>query len=312
MSRFLVIPHLRFQHANALQSWWLMAPPSPMTLYGFVRALEFHLKRRHANSFSGFPCIRLAVAFHDVQWLAATKTQKHNVKKPEGGRDDKTWDVIFRNNRVIPQQPQGATYIDAQDHIGSGFAKGLQPTARCHGELSVVIDIGANAVSSDDVKDFLWSARLGGGAVTEHGAIRFSESFEDITHTVGNGFWVKDYSDKVLQIMQKNGQDGTEALVCALTDNARQRMAYYGATKAQQETMEKPESWLSANVVGYAALEPLTERVGVRSGIPHAYAESLVGLVRYCSVQKERQVPFWRYQTLPEKGAYLMTGHSPV
>lgn len=308
MSRFLVIPHIRFQHANALQAWWLMAPPSPMTLYGFVRALEFALKRRHPNGFSGFPGIRLAIAHHGVQWLAATKAQDRYIKKLEGGREDKTWDVIFRNDRVIPQQPQGATYIDEQDHIGSGFAKSLQPTARCHGEISVVVDIGDSAITLDNVRDFLWSARLGGGAITEHGAVSTPESFEEITRIIGGGFWVSDRSDSVLQIMQKDGRDGTEALIQALADNAQQWMAYTKAAPAQQQKMEKPESWLSANVVGYAALEPLTARTGVRLGAPHAYAEPLVGLIRYCSVREERQVPFWRYHTIPEKGVYLMTG----
>ncbi|MCK9189000.1 type I-F CRISPR-associated protein Csy2 [Acidithiobacillus sp.] len=298
--RFLVIPRMRIEHVNAMQAWWLMAPPSPMTIYGFSRALGL----RCAFSISG-----LAIAHHGVQWLAAEKSNARFVKKHKGGRDDKNWDLRFWNRKVIPQQPQGATFIDEQDHIASGFAKGLQPTARCHVEMSVVLDIGDADVHPDDVTDFLWSGRLGGGAIVDHGSVEICGSSEEVIRKIGGGFWIVDRSEMALQAMQSFGLDGTEALIHVLGVNAQQKNAYYGASAREQETMDSPESWLSANVIGYAALEPLKERIGVRDGVRHAYAEPLVGLMQYRSVREEKRMPFWQYHTSPEKGVYLMKGN---
>ncbi|WP_436395141.1 type I-F CRISPR-associated protein Csy2 [Acidithiobacillus ferriphilus] len=301
--RYLVIPRMRVQHVNAMQSWWLMAPPSPMTIYGFSRAMGLRCK---------FQVFGLAIVHHNVQWLAAEKANNRFIKKQEGGRDDKNWDIRFWNRKVVPQQPQGATFIDEQDHIESRFAKGLQPTARCHVDISVVLDIGGISDSSehtDDVTDFLWSGRLGGGAIIEHGKVEFCEPAENVMKKVGNGFWVTDRSDLVLQAMQLHEMDGTEALTQVLGENAKHKYVYYRASAEKQAKMQKPESWLSAHVIGYAALESPKKRVGVRDGIPHAYAEPLIGLTQYRSVREEKLVPFWQYHTCPEKGVYLMKGN---
>lgn len=298
--RFLVIPRIKIEHANAMQAWWLMAPPSPMTIYGFSRALAM----RCDLSISG-----MAIAHHGLQWLAAEKSGNRFIKKDKGGREDKNWDIRFCNIQVIPQQPQGATFIDEQDHISSGFAKSLQPTARCHAEMSVVLDIGDSPVHLDDVKDFLWSGRIGGGTIVEHGFVEILESSEKVIQKIGGGFWIVDRSEMVLQAMRSSSMDGTEALIHVLGKNARQRNVYYGSNERDQETMEKPESWLSANVFGYATLEPPKERIGVRNGVLHAYAEPMVGLMQYRSVRKEPCVPFWQYHSNPEKGVYLVKGN---
>lgn len=298
--RFLVIPRMRIEHVNAMQAWWLMAPPSPMTIYGFARALGL----RYGFSISG-----LAIAHHGVQWLAAEKPSARFIKKRKGGLDTEKWDVRFWNSKVIPQQSQGATFIDEQDHIASGFSKGLQPTARCHVEMSVVLDIGDDSVYTGDVNDFLWSGRLGGGAIVEHRKVEICTGSEDVFKKIGGGFWVIDRSEKVLQAMQTLGIDGTEGLTHVLGANAQQMNAYYSASESERKKIEKPESWLSANVTGYATLETPKERYGVRNGCPHAYAEPLVGLIQYCSLREEKRVPLWHYQTNPEKGVYLMKGN---
>lgn len=294
--RFLVIPRMRIQHANAMQAWWLMAPPSPMTLYGFSRAMGLQCK---------FQSSSLAMTLHSVQWLGAEKSNARFVKKHEDEQDNKDW-VRFWHSKFLPQQQQGATFIDKQDHSGSGFAKSLQPTARCHVEMSVVIDIGDDGVHLDDVGDFLWSCRLGGGALVDHGAVKICRSQEEIAQKIGGGFWVADRSERVTDVMENSGVDGTEALIQVLATNAK---PVYQNSAKQEESTNKPESWLSANVVGYAALESPTERSGVRNGAPHAYAEPLVGLVQYLSVRKSERTPFWQYHAIPEKGVYLMKGN---
>jgi len=172
-----------------------------------------------------------------------------------------------------------------------------------------VLDIGDAGVHPDDVTDFLWSGRLGGGNIVEHGPVEICASSEEAIRKIGGGFWIVDRSDMVSQAMQSFGLDGTEALIHVLGANAQLGKAYGGAGAGERKTMEKRESWLSANVTGYAALEPLKERTGVRNGVRHAYAEPMVGLIQYRSAREEKRVPFWRYHTIPEKGVYLMKGN---
>lgn len=308
MSRFLVIPRMRIEHANAMQAWWLMSIPSPMTGYGFAVALALKLKKPTL-----YPK-QVAIAYHQVHWLAQEKPSVRYIQKKEGGREDKNWDVMFLNRKVVPQQPQGATFIDEQDTIASGFAKSLQPTARCHVVLSVVVDIGDDAaVSLDDVHDFLWSGRIGGGSIVEHGPVKICHSSEEVTQKIGGGFWMVDRSDQVLRVMQSSGLDGTEAITQILGENARQKYLFRKASKENKKIMEKPEAWLSVNTVGYAALEEFKIRTGVRIGkqgeiFPHAYAEPIAGLIAYKPVRNEIVIPFWRYHNDPAQGVYFMKG----
>lgn len=289
--RFLAIPRMRISHANAMQAWWLMAPPSPMTVQGFVRAMGLKCGFRHQS---------VALAHHGVQWLAQEKENGHFVEM-----DDST--VRFWNKKVFPQQQQGATFIDKQDHIASGFAKGLQPTARCHTEMSVVVDIGESPLELRRVNDFLWSARMGGGAIVEHGEPSICASAEEALKKIGGGFWVVDRADLALQKMQEHHLSGTEAVISVLGENARHKHRYYSLPEQKQEALPMPESWLSANVIGFAALEDPKQRVGVREDVLHAYAEPLVGLIQYRSVRAEKRIPFWQYHTTPQ-GVYLMKG----
>lgn len=292
MNKFIAIPHIRVQHANALQSWWLMAPPSPMTVYGFARALGLK---------AGLSCTSLAMIHHDVQWLGKEKSSARFIPKR---------DVRFRNRTIWPQQPQGATYISyPQDHIASRFSKGLQPTARCHVEMSVIIAVDELArVDLPAIDDFLWSGRLGGGTIIGHGTVAICASSEEVLGKFRTGFWVVDRSDLVSRAMTAGDVDGTEAVINVLKGNSQEREAYRHLSEEERKRVEKPASWLSINTVGYAALEPPTSRIGVRGGAPHAYAEPLCGVIQYHPVRWMQHVPLWQYQPCPAKGVYLMKG----
>lgn len=61
------------------------------------------------------------------------------------------------------------------------------------------------------------------------------------------------------------------------------------------------ESWIVPTTLGYAPLTEFADRIGAREGCPHAYAEPLVGLVQYVSVNHyaEPAPPLWRHAWLP-------------
>lgn len=283
-SKYLVLPHLNVQHANALQAWWLVAPPSPMALHGFSRALGL----RVGVNFGG-----MAIIHHGVQWLGAEKRLSRFFKKESGGDDTKSWDVRFWNETFTPQQVQGATYINQDDHIAGSFSKGLQPTARCHVALSLVLRVDATvAIDLDAVEDFLWSGRIAGGAITDYGIPRVVESADKARARIHGGFFVADRADLVQDTMQRKGFDGTEALLDILVDRLAE---------------PKAPHWLSANVVGYCALESPKPRLGVRGNLPHAYAEAIVGLIQYQSVRQQESMPFWTPRYRVDDGVFLLS-----
>lgn len=309
---YIVVPHLRVEHANALQTWWILGPPSPMTIHGFVRALGMKL---------GIAIDAFAMVHHNVRWLASETSGTEYTKKLTGGRDDKTWDAIFWNRHVVPQQVQGASYINKSDHIGGGFSKGLQPTARCHVELSIVLRTPMeSAVDPKDIHKALWGGFLGGGAIAEHGDPVMMTSLSEVKALLTSGFFVVDRADLALHDLQATeslgGADALEVILERLVarprprDGAKDQSLADGVPSDGEDDLDASvpaaEPWLSANVIGYIALEGPQQRGGVRGDLPHAYAEALVGLVEYRPVRKAFAIPFWSYSAQPERRTYLV------
>lgn len=287
--KYLVIPRMDVRHANAIQAWWLVAPPSPTTSLGFVRALGLRL---------GLEFDAVGIVHHNVEWLTAQEHAWRNLYESGAYReDDKEQNRVGAFSVVhTPQQVQGATYIDQDDHIAGGFSKGLQPTMRCHVETSLVIRMDAfDAIDTEAVNQFLWSGRYAGGAIASHLPVKVLDTLDGAINLVGTGFAVTDRQDIVRSIMTRDNVDGTHALSTAL------------AGDYPLDATGKQESWLSANVVGYATLETPKQRVGVRSDCLHAYCEPVVGLIQYRSIRASRVLPFWSNANDPANGVFLAT-----
>jgi CRISPR-associated protein Csy2 len=314
---YIVIPHLRVEHANALQTWWIIGTPSPMTVHGFVRALGLKLD----VAFDAF-----AIVHHNVQWLASEVSGAEYGRKSVGGRDDKNWDALFWNRRVVPHQVQGASYINKNDHIAGGFSKGLQPTARCHVEMSIVVRAPMDSVvDPQDIIKALWSGFLGGGSIAEHGDPAMTTSLGEAKQLLTSGHFIVDRADltqKKMRVAQHaGGADALEVILECLVaqprlnhDAGAEDGANDGANDEERppSPARPPEAWLSANVIGYIALEDPRQRIGVRGDLPHAYAEALVGLIEYRSVRNSPSIPFWSYTAKPECRTYLVRAQAPM
>ncbi len=283
--RYIVVPRIQVEHANALQTWWIIAPPSPMAIQGLVRAMGLRLSHR----FEAF-----AVVHHSVQWLASAGDPSGRFVHASDEADD--WVAMFWNRTVALQQPQGASYIDRDDHIAGGISKGLQPTARCHVTLSLVLKTAPDCALTDfEIARFLRTARLAGGSIIAHGEVRFADTPPEALALLRQGFFLLDRADLVAMRMARAPTpiDGLEALLELLV--AR-----------DSDPDATPQPWLSANVVGYTALEAPQQRTGVRQGAPHAYGEALVGLVQYQPARHASVLPLWRYAVDDQRRAYLV------
>lgn len=283
--KYIVLPRIQIEHANALQTWWIIAPPSPMAIQGLVRAMGLRL----GHHFDAF-----AVVHHSVQWLASEGDP--SGRSVHASAEPNEWVAMFWNRTLALQQPQGASYIDRDDHIAGGISKGLQPTARCHVTLSLILKAAPDCALTDfEIARFLRTARLAGGSIIAHGAVRFVDTPAEALARLRQGFFLVDRADLVAMRMARAATpiDGLEALLELLV----------ARDSDPDATLER---WLSANVVGYTALEAPRQRTGVRLNVPHAYAEALVGLVQYQPARDANVLPLWRYAVDEQRRAYLV------
>ncbi len=187
--------------------------------------------------------------------------------------------------RFYPQQRRGAVFIGKTDYSSKNkYALSLQPTASAHLTISLIIQF-EHVDQPEQIKHWLSHARFAGGQVIRFGNVQVFEDSDALIDALGsmpNGFVIQDRHQWLIDYQQQHGINRLDALVQLLAKKDPQR------------------SWLSAAVVGYAALEAPQQRGGVRENLSHAYAEPLVGLVQYISIRQllnaeeyEEEQPFW-------------------
>ncbi len=307
--RYLIIPRIEVRNFNALQTWWLSAPPSPMALQGFITALKLK---------TGFVFSRFAIVHHDWQLQASRNPRFRGITYHNHELDEKVSKTVVQEV-YLPSQFKGATVINKNDLANHSItSNSLQPTARGNCELSLVIEIPDDNISLnlEAINDFLWSGRLRGGEIWRSGPIAIVSDWTEIKNIIRTGFWVKDRKDLTLEYMHRYDIDGTEAILRAVLDHAPQVSSSPAedsvVSEEEEEHKASPHPWLSANCVGYKLLEEPQIRKGSLQSLPHAYCEPLVGLIQYCSVRKQQAaqeaIPFWRYNSHEFNGSYLVTG----
>lgn len=274
--RYLVLPRLRIQRANALATPWLLGtcPLFAVAMLGHALGREWAVQP-----------VAVGLIHHDAQLLA-----EEPLPLGYGGRS--------------PQQFRAASFIDKSDYSSkSEHALALQPTASAHLELSVVLAFEDQTPSLSLVPETLRSKRVAGGLIISHEAPFFCESIEGpsgVVARVRQGFWVVDKSHAL---------DPTNRLE-SLMDHVSPPAPAPSSIRA---TDAKPNrAWCAPAVLGYATLTTFEQREGVREDAPHAFAEPLVGLVEYISIRREEQPEqlFWKGQWMrPDVFALLPTTH---
>ena len=173
-----------------------------------------------------------------------------------------------------PQQRRAAafTFTNKADKDYSSKNKqalSLQPTASAHMRLSLLIETDTHTPVPDEIPRFLATARFAGGRVAGHGEIVHCDDIGQALYTIPTGYAVLDRRDL---LAGGQGPGPAHAMVDAL-----------GAVPE-----EGGDSWLSATCVGYAAISDVRPRPGGRDfdlGYGHAFAEPLVGMVQFRSLQ---------------------------
>lgn len=139
----------------------------------------------------------------------------------------------------------------------------LQPDALTDLEWTLLLDCTADldVAFARDIERQLLRMRLAGGNILS-AKVCVPKDWSDALSALGAGFWIDDASD-------------------LLRDQPDPLMALLQATRSG--------AWIVPANLGYALLEsPQERRPGARDAKPHAFAEHMIGLLRYTSMRTAR------------------------
>ncbi|CAK0773987.1 CRISPR-associated protein Csy2 [Gammaproteobacteria bacterium] len=181
--------------------------------------------------------------------------------------------------QLHPHQFRAAGLIDKDDYSSrNAHVLSSQPTARCNIIASLAIcfnDEEVEKVSMNAVERFLSGARLAGGSIIEHEKIVFETDPEKIKRHIHTGWALHERQD--LMVRQPDDRDYLD-VVLRVTRKERER--------------NPDHDFVMPTTLGYRTITPIEQRVNARKGLPHAYAEPLVGLVQYKAV-RDGGLPVW-------------------
>jgi CRISPR-associated protein Csy2 len=168
-SKYLVLPRLEVQGANAQSAFWCMYGPPVIAATMFSHAL---CRSLGITEYEEGVCI----IHHTFQRLAED----------------------FKGNwQFRPHQRRGAVFINEHDYSSKNkHALSLQPTASMHLSWSLVIKLHEDAVVSEKkVDNFLAKAKFAGGTLLHHEKVTLTDEYEELVKILPRGFFVIDRSD---------------------------------------------------------------------------------------------------------------------
>ena len=166
MSRFIIIPRIQVQRANAQTSYLTtnaaFVMPSLMLAHALGRKIGVAIKG-------------VSYIHHDFQMLGE-----------------------LQYGKMMPHQRRGAVFIDSDDYSSKNkYALSLQPTASCHVTITLIIELDDGRFEFSDVERFVQKAKFAGGDIIRHGKIESANMIDD--KTIKTGFYLIDRSDLMTQ-----------------------------------------------------------------------------------------------------------------
>ena len=156
-------------------------------------------------------------------------------------------------------QRRGACLFDKQDIVSGGAGpqqNALQPMALADIEWTLLLACNHGVSDINHVSETLLRMRLAGGPIREAEVKDFSSWDDALAHALRRGFWIEDATD----------------LLSGAADPVK---------SALDTTLGGSSGWIAPVNLGYTLLEPPRTRRGARDGLPHAFAEPMMGLIRY-------------------------------
>jgi hypothetical protein len=174
--------------------------------------------------------------------------------------EDKCW------TQLALVQRRGACLFDKNDIARDGTGpqqNAMQPMALADLEWTLLLACERGISNPEEVCETLLRMRLAGGLIRSAETKAFPDWDSALKQTLLRGFWV---------------EDATELLS--------------GAADPQQAALDavlRGPGWIVPVNLGYALLEPPVPREGSRNNARHAFAEPMLGLIRYVRAAEARK-----------------------
>ncbi len=264
---YLVI-ELSARKTNMLQCLGVLAPAPVLPAVMLTHALDLRLRASSDHSVLGVRGVGL-VHRHGVPWIEYFDTQggyiESKIVHRRAGCMFDTDDIVASKKKGTPAGPQ---------------QNSMQPQALADIEWALLLDCEQH-VSSDfarRVQDVLQSMRLGGGVI-ESAFVKVFEAWSDaLKHALRVGYWIEDVTADIRASASQS--DPMLAILAAISD--------------------RQFGWIVPVNLGYALLEAPKNRRGARDGRHHAFAEHMIGAIRFVPASLARQhdlkpTNLWRY-----------------
>lgn len=211
--KYLVIPHLRAAHINLVQNSAIVTPHSVASMALFLHALGRQ---------TGFFPERFAVVHHDA-YLDADSFPEAAPKEGNSSRKN-----------FFSWQRRAAQLINQKDISSkSKTAISLQPVVTGNVEFSLVLEYAEGHPSTQQVEEFLETARFQGGQILDFGSVRSFEQGKEVLRRIRTGRWVVDRRD----LLERAGDP-----LAALLDKVADRFEAIGPEPTKEENTAEAAS----------------------------------------------------------------------
>lgn len=297
--KFILVPRLKIQNANALSSPYTIGFPAMTAWLGGVHSLE---RRLQDTGFSAVQLPSMAVVCHDLD----LQTYK--------GDGDYVHSVIGTGNPLIPK-PQ-------KDNPHNAERPPFVEEARCHLTVSLLIEyanVGLQAEAMSRQVDHLLQGamKMAGGDIMAVEpsclvVVRDGEERRTLLRQLMPGYCLLERRDLMKQGMAQ-GLDGIDALLEYL--KITHSCEVDGHQKVKWTSGRKERGWLVPISVGYQGISPLGHAINQRAyDAEHRFAESVVTLGEFVMPHRidDLESILWQYQPNLETDLYLCKTIKPV
>jgi len=308
MRRFILIPHLKIQNANALSSPFTIGFPAMTAWLGGTHALQ---RKLNQNGFADLIFSAVAVSCHSIDL---------QTYKAKNGYD---------SSLILTRNP-----LDKD-----GGSPSIIEEARCHLDVSLLIEFkGADGEEIEQLKDKitnqLHKMKFAGGDILNFKKIEnlnydedednSSQQLKKITNKLMLGNVIISRNELMKEAME-NGQDAMDALLDYLKiysqaetndkENSENSVSPNDKKpqdkKVEWQSYRKTSGWIVPIAVGFHGISEIAEIGTVKNQrdpeTPHRFAESVVTLGQFIMPYRIKDIDemLWEYEYQEQNNLYL-------
>ncbi|WP_353661860.1 type I-F CRISPR-associated protein Csy2 [Hydrogenimonas sp. SS33] len=280
--KFLVLPHIRIQNANALSSPYTIGFPAITAWLGAVHALERNLGGKFPDL--KFPSVGIVSHWTDLQTYRGPHDYIHS---------------IIGTANPLDKNGERPSFVEE---------------ARIHLDVTLIVELDGirrfsvqKRILSEVAKLIKGRMKIAGGDILPSSGEPVIEELEhpsELMHIAGPGYALLERRDLMRQAMAENA-DALDALINALALHHRCESS---ENKIRWESFRRYPGWIVPVAIGFMGISPLGKAVNARDpDVPHRFAESVITLGEFRMPHRVDRLEemLWRYRYDAENSLYL-------